>query len=100
VEKDGLRKVFTWGTKPLLRSHKYLTNLCLGCNDSGTLGRPTEKGNDEQQIRPAEVPTFNGKQVVQLSVGDAHMAALLSDGTVYNWGVRLSALCLAWPNPT
>jgi len=77
---------------------RYILHFCCltsftGSNDCCALGRPTVKNSEDNkdQILPAPVPFFTGKEVVQVSCGDAHMAALLSDGTMYNWGVYRDA---------
>jgi regulator of chromosome condensation len=64
------------------RKHVYT----FGSNDAGALGRPTEKGDDDAQILPTMVPSLEGLDIVQVSNGDCHMAALSSSGQMYTWG--------------
>jgi alpha-tubulin suppressor-like RCC1 family protein len=51
---EGKRQLWTWG-----------------CNDSGALGRLTT--SDEDQILPAPVDDFTGKDLVQVSCGDSRI---------------------------
>nr|XP_046256158.1 regulator of chromosome condensation [Scatophagus argus] len=53
----------------------------FGCNDEGALGRDTTEEGSE--MVPGKVTLEN---VVQVSAGDSHTAALTDDGTVYIWG--------------
>ncbi|MCL4134366.1 UNVERIFIED_CONTAM: hypothetical protein GTU68_031793 [Idotea baltica] len=68
-----------------------LHSLCLtkegkvyswGCNDEGGLGRHTSC--EEENFEVAEVK-LDG-QAIQISAGDCHSAALMSDGRVFAWG--------------
>ncbi|XP_034934036.1 regulator of chromosome condensation-like isoform X2 [Chelonus insularis] len=63
----------------LLKSGKIIS---FGCNDEGALGRDTSKEGSES------VPGFVNldDKVVQITAGDSHSAALLSDGRVFAWG--------------
>jgi len=56
--------------------------ITFGCNDEGALGRDTSKEGSETE--PGKV-VLEGR-VVQITAGDSHTAALLSDGKVYAWG--------------
>lgn len=56
--------------------------ITFGCNDEGALGRDTSKEGSETE--PGKV-VLKGR-VVQITAGDSHTAALLSDGKVYAWG--------------
>lgn len=56
--------------------------ITFGCNDEGALGRDTSKEGSETE--PGKV-ALEGR-VVQITAGDSHTAALLSDGKVYAWG--------------
>jgi regulator of chromosome condensation len=69
IDEQGKKKVLTFGT-----------------NDAGALGRPTAQGDDDAQIIAASVPALEGLDIVQVSVGDCHMAALTAQGQVYTWG--------------
>ncbi|XP_077151737.1 regulator of chromosome condensation isoform X1 [Ranitomeya variabilis] len=53
-----------------------------GCNDEGALGRDTTEEGSETQ--PAKVDL--AEQVVQVSAGDSHTAALTADGRVFLFG--------------
>lgn len=55
-----------------------------GCNDEGALGREVKDG---EEYSPGQVLSLKGVEVVQLSAGDSHTAALTSSGDVYCWGV-------------
>ncbi|XP_059194285.1 regulator of chromosome condensation [Centropristis striata] len=54
----------------------------FGCNDEGALGRETTESGSE--MVPGKVTLE--ENVVQVSAGDSHTAALTEDGTVYIWG--------------
>jgi len=54
----------------------------FGCNDEKALGRPTSEQEEEQEPCIVELP----KNIVQISCGDSHSAALSQDGEVYIWG--------------
>ncbi|KAI0990248.1 hypothetical protein GJ496_009582 [Pomphorhynchus laevis] len=54
-----------------------------GCNDEGALGRSSDIDDDYSQ--PAQVQI--DANIVQISAGDSHSAALCSDGNVFIWGV-------------
>uniref|UniRef100_A0A8C4Q289 Regulator of chromosome condensation 1 n=1 Tax=Eptatretus burgeri TaxID=7764 RepID=A0A8C4Q289_EPTBU len=54
----------------------------FGCNDEGALGRLT--ANEEEEARPGLVEI--SENIVQLSAGDSHTAALTASGKVYFWG--------------
>lgn len=56
--------------------------ITFGCNDEGALGRDTS--NEGSEMEPGKV-VLEG-HVVQITAGDSHTAALLSDGKVYAWG--------------
>lgn len=55
-----------------------------GCNDEGALGRKTAEGEEYQ---PGVVSSLEHVEVVQVSAGDSHTAALAKNGNVYCWGV-------------
>ncbi|KAK5640322.1 hypothetical protein RI129_011133 [Pyrocoelia pectoralis] len=57
--------------------------LTFGCNDEGALGRVTTDREDAE-FTPGEVEL--PEEVVQISAGDSHSAALLKDGRVFIWG--------------
>ncbi|KAK4873366.1 hypothetical protein RN001_015395 [Aquatica leii] len=64
----------------LTREGKVLT---FGCNDEGALGRVTsDKEDSEFTAGEVELPD----EVIQISAGDSHTAALLKDGRVFTWG--------------
>lgn len=67
INEENKKEVWTWG-----------------CNDLYCLGRPT-KGESEQST-PNIVKGLEGIDVIQISVGDNHMVALDSTGSVYSWG--------------
>lgn len=54
----------------------------FGCNDEGALGRSTSEEGSEMVPGKVEL----GKNVVQVSAGDSHSAALTEEGVVYIWG--------------
>jgi len=57
--------------------------LTFGCNDEGALGRITSDREDaEFTAGEVELPG----EVIQISAGDSHTAALLKDGRVFTWG--------------
>lgn len=56
--------------------------ITFGCNDEGALGRDTSEEGTETVPNFVNLP---GK-VIQVSAGDSHSAALLSDGRVFAWG--------------
>ncbi|KAJ9585284.1 hypothetical protein L9F63_002914, partial [Diploptera punctata] len=56
--------------------------ITFGCNDEGALGRDTSEEGSE--TIPGEVD-LDG-QVIQITAGDSHSAALLEDGKVFAWG--------------
>lgn len=56
--------------------------ITFGCNDEGALGRDTS--NESSETYPGKVDQEG--RVVQITAGDSHTAALLSDGKVYAWG--------------
>lgn len=56
--------------------------ITFGCNDEGALGRDTSV--EESETTPDKV-NIDGC-VVQITAGDSHTAALLSDGRVLAWG--------------
>lgn len=56
--------------------------ITFGCNDEGALGRDTSV--EESETTPGKV-NIDGC-VVQITAGDSHTAALLSDGRVLAWG--------------
>ena len=56
--------------------------LTFGCNDEGALGRAID--DDEEGFTPGEVKL--PVEVVQISAGDSHCAALGVNGAVYYWG--------------
>jgi len=59
--------------------------LTFGCNDEGALGRSTDDGDGESlEFVPGKV-TIPGN-IIQISAGDSHTAALTGDGSVYVWG--------------
>ena len=69
-----------------------LGRLCLifqvftwGCNDEGALGRVVKEG--EEFSPGCVVEGLSGIEVVQLSAGDSHTAALTASGEVFFWGV-------------
>jgi regulator of chromosome condensation len=64
----------------LTKTGKILT---FGCNDEGALGRITE-GIEDAECTPGEVELPGN--VIQISAGDSHTAALLDDGRVFAWG--------------
>ena len=55
----------------------------FGCNDEGALGRLTAN-EEEEEAKPGLVEI--SENVVQLSAGDSHTAALTASGKVYFWG--------------
>lgn len=55
-----------------------------GSNDLFALGRLTK--NQDEQMLPKIIPTLKGVDIIEMSIGDNHMAALDSDGRVYTWG--------------
>ena len=55
-----------------------------GCNDEGALGHKTEEG---EEYIPKLVEKLGQVDVVQISAGDSHTAALSNSGNVYCWGV-------------
>lgn len=57
--------------------------MTFGCNDEGALGRITE-GIEDAECTPGEVELPGN--VIQISAGDSHTAALLDDGRVFAWG--------------
>lgn len=56
--------------------------LTFGCNDEGALGRDTTEEGTETVPNYVNLPD----KVIQVSAGDSHSAALLSDGRVFAWG--------------
>ena len=62
-----------------------------GCNDEGALGRETKDG---EEYSPELVSSLKGVNIIQLSAGNSHTAALAASGEVYCWGVfRVSSMC-------
>lgn len=65
----------------------------FGCNDEGGLGRDTSVEGSE--TKPGLVPGL--ANIVQVTAGDSHTAALTDDGRVFAWGnfrvLFLSDLC-------
>ena len=55
-----------------------------GCNDEGVLGRAAEEG---EEYAPGLVEKLGQANIVQVSAGDSHTAALAANGNVYCWGV-------------
>eukprot|EP00127_Corallochytrium_limacisporum_P005124 Clim_evm30s199 gene=Clim_evmTU30s199 len=51
-----------------------------GVNDEGALGR------EGDEFEPAEVSGLEGVNVVSITAGDSHSAALADDGSVWVWG--------------
>lgn len=59
------------------------TLLMWGWGERGQLGQ----GNQESLYAPAPVKSFPKEiQVTEISCGDAHNCALMSNGTAYSWG--------------
>lgn len=54
----------------------------FGCNDEGALGRDTSE--EDSDTVPGLVEGLSN--VVQVSAGDSHTAALTEDGRVFAWG--------------
>ncbi|XP_072211684.1 regulator of chromosome condensation [Excalfactoria chinensis] len=54
----------------------------FGCNDEGALGRDTSEEGSECSPGAVELQ----ENVVQVSAGDSHTAALTDDGRVFIWG--------------
>lgn len=54
----------------------------FGCNDEGALGRP--QTDDDSEVYPAAVNL--PEEMVMISAGDSHTAALSVTGKVYLWG--------------
>ncbi|EDO33245.1 predicted protein [Nematostella vectensis] len=71
LSKDG--KVYTWG-----------------CNDDGALGRETTS-EGEEEFQPGVVSMPDDVNIVMVSAGDSHTAALSDQGTVYAWGTYRDA---------
>lgn len=55
----------------------------FGLNDDFALGRPTKE--EEDSFQPGAVD-LGARNVVQISAGDSHSAALTETGDVYAWG--------------
>ena len=53
-----------------------------GCNDEGALGRKTP--DEDDCMEPGKVE-FE-EEIVQISAGDSHTAAVTKTGRVYAWG--------------
>ena len=64
-----------------------------GCNDEGVLGRLTEEG---EEYAPGLVEKLGQVNIVQVSAGDSHTAALAANGNVYCWGVFRVRLAVSW----
>jgi len=63
----------------------------FGCNDEGSLGRPTKEEEDCMEPGKVDLP----EKIVLVSAGDSHSAALSEFGQVYIWGTfRVSAILL------
>jgi len=54
----------------------------FGVNDDQALGRVTKEEEDGFEPGIVNLP----KNIVQISAGDSHSAALTEDGEVYAWG--------------
>lgn len=54
----------------------------FGCNDENALGRDTSKEGSETEFSLVNIP----ENIVQVSAGDSHTAALSEDGKVFVWG--------------
>lgn len=63
----------------LSKSGKVYT---FGCNDENALGRDTSKEGSETEFSLVDIP----ENIVQVSAGDSHTAALSEDGKVFVWG--------------
>lgn len=67
----------------------FLQVYTFGCNDEGSLGRPTKE--EEECMEPGKVDL--PEKIVLVSAGDSHTAALSEFGQVYIWGTfRVSIL--------
>ncbi len=63
--------------------------MTFGCNDEGALGRVTSEEGSE--TKPGKLPLC--EEIVQLSAGDSHTAALTMNGRVFLTGTfRVSSL--------
>lgn len=60
-----------------------------GCNDHAVLGRKTK--NDEESSTPGLIDALDGKDIIQISLGDYHMMALESTGQLWSWGTYRDA---------
>ena len=56
---------------------------CWGLNTYGQLGI----GSTDQKFAPAEVAGIDAKSIVQITGGEGHTCALLSNNDLYCWGV-------------
>lgn len=56
--------------------------ITFGCNDEGALGRATTVEGSETFPGFVDLPA----PAIQVTAGDSHSAALLSDGRVFAWG--------------
>ena len=61
---------------------------CFGSNEYGLLGREVDQTALASDAQPAAVHLPPGSVVTQLAMGYTHACALLSDGSVWCWGVN------------
>ena len=69
-----------------MRGDGAATVWSCGCNNHGQLGHGDGYIGATGAWRLTEVEALSDEQVVQISCGGAHTAAVTSDGTLYTWG--------------
>lgn len=73
----------------------YLPRLCRGSNSQGQLGLGT--GSGASYFSPQNVPLVDGKTATAIAAGFLHTCALVQDGSIQCWCVRVVAACVAVP---
>ena len=71
------------------------TIYSFGCNDDGVLGRD----ENESEI-PTKIPSFTQSELVHVSTGDCHAAAVTKNGECYTWGTYRDGNGYIGYNPT
>ena len=62
---------------------------CTGKNNVGQLGLGNETTQDIYRLTKTSLP--NGSHAISISAGDVHTCAVLQNGSVYCWGLQVTA---------